>query len=286
MSGEDGYNDYSPAHSTPCTVFAWVRGVGSVGSGVLGGKEGVFLMITLHGPDWPTIRTLRTILTEVSESGTFTLGGRPTGAIEQLTAFRAAGLLTPDFTTSRTEAIGWVETGSIVFGRRLFHTRGNDICLPPRKIRYPHGSGIKIFPIGRWTESEWWSRYIPPTEEWRVHVFNGRSIARGKKVHSGNSWRKAPIRNIGNGWTFDFTADPPRGLRRTAKAAVAALGYPHGAVDILQVGPNAPGAANAQETVFYVLEVNRCPALTCPYTQGAWVSAIRRHVRGEVGNDN
>ena len=191
-------------------------------------------MITLHGPDWPTIRTLRTALAGVPESGTFTLGGHPTGAIEQLTAFRAAGLATPDFTTDRTEAMSWVGAGETVFGRKLIHTRGNDIVLPKFCKKCTHIS----YPFehrGRWWNSEWWSKYISPTEEWRVHVFNGRSIARGKKVHSGNSWRKAPIRNIGNGWTFDFTADPPRGLRRTAKAAVAALGYPHGAVDILQV---------------------------------------------------
>jgi glutathione synthase/RimK-type ligase-like ATP-grasp enzyme len=131
----------------------------------------------------------------------------------------------------------------------------------------------------RWWNSEWWSKYLHPTEEWRVHVFDGRSIARGIKIHSGNSWRKARVRNIGNGWSFDFTRDSPRGLRTVAKAAVQALGYPVGAVDILQVDRIDPTAPEGLQREFYVLEVNRIPALTCSYTRTAWVEAIRRHVR-------
>lgn len=234
-------------------------------------------MITLHGPAWPTIARMQELLRDVPESGTFRIGGRPTGAIEQLTSFRAAGLATPDFTTNRKEAEQWVEAGHIVFGRKLIHTRGNDICIPKR-----NRTGAPLHQ-GRWWHSEWWSKYIPPTEEWRVHVFDDKSIARGKKVHTGESWRKAPVQNIGNGWTFDFTHDPPRGLRKTAKAACEALGYPYGAVDILQVDPTAPVGQKSQQSVFYVLEVNRIPALTCPYTQTAWVEAIRRHVREHVG---
>lgn len=231
-------------------------------------------MITLHGPAWPTIAALRTALAGVPEVGEFRLGGPPTGAIDQLTAFRAAGLHTPDFTQDIQQAYQWVDEGYIVFGRKLIHTRGNDIVIP-RVVENSRGRRIRS---GRWVQSEWWSRYIPPTEEWRVHVFDGKSIARGRKIHTGSSWRKAPVRNIGNGWTFDFTGKSPKGLRKAAKAAIGALGYPHGAVDILQVGPNAPGASNTQETTFYILEVNRIPALTCPYTRNAWVGAIRRHV--------
>lgn len=233
------------------------------------------MSITLHGPDWPTIRTLRTILTEVPESGTFTLGGHPTGAIEQLTAFRGVGLLTPDFTTDIQTAYVWVDEGHIVFGRRLIHTRANDIVIP--RIR-EDGRG-RYIRNGRWVQSEWWSKYIPPNEEWRVHVFNNRTIARGRKVHTGSSWRKAPVRNVGNGWTYDFHGEPPKGLRKVAKAAVGALGYPHGAVDILQVTATPQEPSQTPTNQFYVLEVNRIPALTCPYTQGAWVGAIQRHVR-------
>lgn len=230
-------------------------------------------MITIHGPTWPTVEYLRGRLRDVPEVGEFRIGGPPTGAIDQLTAFRESGLLTPDFTLDRRVAIGWVEEGCTVFGRQLIHTRGNDIVLPG-KLTKGHYSQ-------RWETSQWWSKYIPPTEEWRVHVFNGRSIARGRKVltHPEEVWRKAPVRNIGNGWTFDFTAEPPKGLRRAAKAAMEAVGYPHGAVDILQVTPTAPQGQKPLPIEFYILECNRIPALTCPYTRDAWVAAIRKEFR-------
>lgn len=233
-------------------------------------------MITVLGPEWPTTTYLRGALREVPEEGEFRLGGPPRDSIEQLTAFREAGLLTPEFTTNREEACQWVQAGFTVFGRKLIHTRGNDIVLPWRL------TGMLPRPRGRWWNSDWWSKYIPPTEEWRVHVFNGRSIARGKKIltHPDEVWRHAPVRNIGNGWTFDFTATPPKGLRRTAKAAIGAVEYPHGAVDILQVVANDPTAPEGPTNEFYVLECNRIPALTCPYTREAWVEAIRRYVRG------
>lgn len=235
------------------------------------------MSITLHGPAWPTITALRTALVGVPEVGEFRLGGPPTNAIGQLTAFRAAGLHTPDFTTDQSQAIRWVQDDFMIFGRKLIHTRGNDIILPGR-IRL-NTRGIVTGINSRWLQSEWWSRYIPPTEEWRVHVFDGKTIARGVKIPVHPPWRKAPVRNIDNGWAFRFDIDPPKGLRKTAKLACEALRYLHGAVDILQVGPNAPGASNAQETTFYILEVNRIPALTCPYTRTAWVEAIRKHVR-------
>lgn len=243
-------------------------------------------MITLHGPAWPTIHTLRTALAGVPEVGEFRMGGPPTGAITQLEAFRGVGLATPDFTTDRTEAIHWLGEArdnlhttapritEIVFGRKLIHTRGNDIVLP----RF-HRRSFRIVETCRWWNSEWWSKYIPPTEEWRVHVFDGKTIARGRKIHTGSSWRKAPVRNVGNGWTYDFHGEPPKGLRKVAKAAVGALGYPHGAVDILQADTIDPTAPEGVRRMFYILEVNRIPALTCPYTFGAWVGAIRRHVR-------
>lgn len=232
------------------------------------------MSITIHGPAWPTVAAVRQVLAAVPEVGEYRLGGAPTDSIAQLTAFRGAGLLTPDFTTDVKLAVDWVFAGHTVFGRRLLHTRGNDIVLPRMSQ-----SRERVNTESRWFRSEWWSRYIPPTEEWRIHVFDNRIIARGKKVHSGPSWRRAPVRNVGNGWTFDFHVDPPQGIRRVAKKAVQALGYPVGAVDILQVTKTLPGGPEPPTNEFYVLEVNRLPALTCPYTLGRWCEAIRRHVR-------
>jgi hypothetical protein len=223
------------------------------------------MSIELLGPAWPTTQRLRERLARAPETGSFRIGGAPKNSIEQLNTFRDAGLRTPDFTESVLEAKSWVVEGHTVFGRKLLHTRGNDIVLPGVKKL----SGWRF--SRRWETSDWWSKYIPPTEEWRVHVFNNQTIARGRKIHSGPSWRKAPIRNIGNGWTFDFKTDPPKGLRKAAKEACRSVGYSSGAVDILQCGTD--GGAE-----FYILEVNRCPALTCEYTLSAWEGAIRKYV--------
>lgn len=236
-------------------------------------------MIRILGPDWPTISYLQDRLREVPETGEFRIGGTRKNSIEQLTAFRAAGLHTPDFTTNREEAREWVREQSLVFGRKLFHTRGNDIQLPSlrgRVNRHKQPVPGEVWNL-KWWQSEWWSKYVLPVEEWRIHIFKGKSIARGKKIHShpDQTWRKAPIRNIGNGWTFDFHTEPPKSLRKVAKQAMEAIEYSSGAVDILQVAPIEPRPANQPEWDFYVLECNRIPALTCPYTQEVWVRAIR-----------
>ena len=231
-------------------------------------------MIHLTGPAWPTVRQLARQLRQSDVDGTYHIGGPGTDSDYQLAAFRAAGLRTPEYTINLPQARAWVEEGSIVFGRMLLHTRGNDICLPGARNLRGHYSR-------RWEGSEWWSRYIPPTEEWRIHVFDGRVIARGKKIQTSPPHRDAPVRNINNGWTFDFRSDPPEGIRRVARQAVEALGYPAGAVDILQVDTNDPTAPEGVRREFYVLEVNRVPALTCPYTLGAWASAIERYLGGE-----
>lgn len=230
------------------------------------------MSIILHGPSWTTVTRLRERLAAAPETGEYRIGGPPTDAITQLTRFREAGLPTPDFTADYRTAVDWVMEGATVFGRRLIHTRGTDIYLPG-PMRKKMGGWVFN---QKWMASEWWSKYVKPTEEWRVHVFEGRVIARGRKVHTGQSWRKAPVRNILNGWTFDFSGNPPRGLRSTAKKAVATLQYPSGGVDILQIDTIAPEAPEGRETMFYVLEVNRIPALTCEYTLGAWERAIRR----------
>lgn len=243
------------------------------------------MSITILGPSWPTVAAVRQVLSDVPETGEYRLGGPPIDSITQLTHFREAGLLTPDFTRDRQIAMDWVNAGYTVFGRRLLHTRGNDIVICPKGqwlLKEPEYTGF--ITKTRWWKSEWWSRYIPPTHEWRIHVFDGHSIARGRKIHTGPSWRRAPVRNIGNGWTFDFHVDPPEGMRTVAKKACKVLDYPVGAVDIIQVDKIDPTAPQGVLREFYVLEVNRLPALTCPYTLGRWCEAIRRYVREHPGD--
>ena len=240
--------------------------------------------ITILGPPWPTIHRLQDALTHSPVEGTYRMGGSSLDSITQLTCFREAGLLTPNFTTSLEEALRWVMEGRMVFGRQLHHTRGKDIVLPGVDWKLGRFQPNTPYPTSRlslrWTNSEWWSTYIHPTSEWRVHVMDGKVIARGVKYPIGPHWRWAPVRNVGNGYAFRFGDPPPEGLRRVARRAVGALGYPAGAVDILHVAQTPPIAPEGARNEFYVLEVNRLPALTCPYTLQAWGRAIERHCKG------
>lgn len=206
-------------------------------------------------------------------------------AVEQLRVFREAGLLIPDYTKVLAEARQWIGEGELVFGRTLYHTRGRDI-VGPRSWRWPY--------------REYWVKVVrEPLEEWRVHVFGGRSIARGVKVLTGTPWRKMPVRNRGNGWTMRHDIEPLEGLRSAAKGAVEACGYDFGAVDLLvkQVGcicgtsqypvgslneRSSHGDGCAPEYRYYVLEVNKRPGLD-DYTAGKYAEAIRRRALGGRG---
>lgn len=158
-------------------------------------------------------------------------------AVEQLRRFKDNGINAPDYTTDVLRAREWVDLGSLVFGRRRVHTEGRDIIGPTHP---------------QWRHREYWVKVIPNVaQEWRVHVFQGRSIARGLKVQTGPQWRKMPVRNRANGWTMVHDQKPPKGLRTLARQAVAAVGYDFGAVDLLV----------CEDGTQWVLEINKAPGL-------------------------
>jgi hypothetical protein len=217
-------------------------------------------VITLHGPrSFPTVTLLRNMLREVPEQGTFTMGGTKVLATAQLEAFEAAGLNVPQWTRDRRVAISWIHSRLVVLGRKENHTQGRDIEI---------GNGIPL--KKQWLTRDWWCKFVPSTGEWRIHVFDGRTIARAKKEPGPGSpgMTQVPIRSRRNGWLYRHDLEPSEALRNAARGAVAALGYPYGAVDLLET-PTGP----------VVLEVNRLPAMD-NYTATAYVNAIRRHVAG------
>lgn len=175
-------------------------------------------------------------------------------AIEQLYAVGKENLPTIEWTTRLADARRAVMDGDLVFGRTLIHTQGRDIVGPRSR---------------RWSRRAYWTRVVKDVaEEWRIHAFRGKVIARGLKVQVEPPWRRMPVRNRANGWKMIHTAEPTQELRDVAVGAVKACGYDFGAVDILK---DAAGA-------LYVLEVNRAPGLD-DYTLGRYVSAIGRCVR-------
>jgi len=192
--------------------------------------------------------------------------------LEQLKAFRDAGVPTVEFTTDPQVRDQWVAGRSIVLGRALHHTQGRDIVVP----------GISQKKNIAWNRRDFWTLYKGSYQEWRVHVVNDLSIARGLKTFTGrdeNDKLVTPevsrliIRSRRLGWTMRHDVEPPKGLRDLAKQAVKAVGYDLGAVDILQVYKDkAPDGAYK----FLVLEVNSRPAIRDEYTLTAYEKALRK----------
>ena len=183
--------------------------------------------------------------------GTLALDG-----FAQLQRLREAGVRAPEATASLGEAQEWARQWShgSVWGRRLRHSQGRDIA--------PMGTR-------RWRESDFWVQVIPGSlAEWRIHIFKGRSIARGLKV-----WTRStpppvtPVRARRLGWHMIHTEDPPKDVREAARAAVKAVGYDFAGVDVLVDAQGLP----------WVLEANRSVGLDA-YTAEAYEQAIRRYV--------
>lgn len=204
--------------------------------------------------------------------------------LQQLQAFAKAHVPTITYTNLPAIRDEWAAE-CLVLGRKLNHTQGMDIVVPGTLRRNL-----------RWQRRDYWTIYEgrEVVRELRVHIFRNRagkllSIARGVKsqcLHTsitasttlcpdcGYDLRRrgtgdgVTIRSRRNGWIIrhDTSAAINDAARRVAKAAVAAVGYDLGAVDMLDKGGDR----------YVVLEVNSRPAIRDPYTLTAYADAIRR----------
>jgi len=97
------------------------------------------------------------------------------------------------------------------------------------------------------------TEYIPTVREFRIHVFNGVIRAGIKLPREENP--NPRFRSWNDGWRLDYSEACQQAIsqriRDVAKAAVGALGYDFGAVDV--------GVRNTGEPV--VFEVNSAPGL-------------------------
>ena len=170
------------------------------------------------------------------------------GAGNKLAAFqrfKAAGVVTPEWTTDRGEALGWVRDGACVVCRTVLNGHsGRGIVLANTEDKVAH--------------CQLYVKYKKKRKEFRVHVFQGKAIDVSEKRRRRVEQREAVefdgyVRNLANGWVFcrDNVVEPD-GLRDAAVSACAALGLDFGAVDIIW---------NERENKCYVLEVNTAPGL-------------------------
>lgn len=120
---------------------------------------------------------------------------------------------------------------------------------------------------------DYYSKKETLVEEYRLHVFKGKSIRAGVKVKREGFERNAHawIRSYDGGWKIkydDFKSK--RAMREIAVKAVQTLGLDFGAVDL---GKRSDGS-------YVVLEVNRAPGLEGGTTE-AYARAIEKWSRGE-----
>lgn len=180
--------------------------------------------------------------------------------LEQLQTLKEKGIVVPEFIVQtdyiqNVDITGWL-------ARRRNHTQGRDIIPVGQHV---HGRR-------RWQNSDYFVKYQPARAEWRFHILEGVSIARGLKYYTGVRSTLVPepintpiIRSRRLLWHLRHDISPPAVIREAAKAATAAVGYDLGAVDVLELEDGSP----------CVLEVNSRPAILDEYTLNAYSKALR-----------
>lgn len=118
---------------------------------------------------------------------------------------------------------------------------------------------------------DFYSRQEAITNEYRIHIWRGKSIRAGEKTpREGFEGRAHPwIRSYESGWRVNYTGfQSTRPMREMAAAAVEALGLTFGAVDL----------ALKSDGSLMVLEVNRAPGVEggTTDTYAEWISKWNR----------
>ena len=176
---------------------------------------------------------------------------RVTVAIDKLasfTAFRAAGVPHPEFTTELSQAQRWLEGGDAVFARTMLRAssgRGIEIMMPDHRETWNVRAPL-------------YSKYTKKRDEYRVHVVRGQVIDVQRKglreEFQGREGVNHMVRNLANGFVFvrNDGREVPAVVTEAGVAAVNSLGLDFGAVDVVY-NHNARRA--------YVIEVNCAPGL-------------------------
>lgn len=195
-------------------------------------------------PTWMDVATRRNV-TILNRPSAVTIASNKLSAF---VALKSAGIRIPEFTTNFAEAQRWLNNYNVVVERH--ELRGNS------------GDGIRIVTLSddemesQLQYAPLYTKFIPKTAEFRVHVFRGQVIDYIEKkkqleINRDGTFNKY-ISSINCGWVFSRTnvRDIPE-VRTLALKAVSALGLDFGAVDIVYA-----------DGLPYVLEVNTAPGLS------------------------
>lgn len=241
-------------------------------------RRHVFRHVEFFGPTRPSARLLDRKLIELGYEGPRVLWGQSSlNKRQQLDVMRAAGVPCP--------RAGGPDSSYPYVLRTDYHRAGSGFWL---------ARNIDEYYAAEQAGATHAMEYIANAREFRVHIIHGRSIKLTEKLKPWWPINPGPgepetrwmtgaetqtyddvIRSHAQGWQ-QMSPRPNAhkvSLRAHAKAAVAALNADFGAVDIL--------LREGLQPAFFVLEVNRAPALTDPHTDtlDRYAQAFLRHAR-------
>jgi len=144
-------------------------------------------------------------------------------AVDKIKTFnklKEMGVRTVPYTLDYNEAVEW----DLICERHLTRAYGG------RGIRISDPSSLNSAPL--------YTKFMPNSEEYRVHVFKGEVIDYSKKykridgelVFSNDGY----VKNRANGWEFLREVEQREGVSKRAIEAVEALGLDFGAVDVIR----------------------------------------------------
>lgn len=164
----------------------------------------------------------------------------------------------PVFTTEIEIAQEWKNNGMVVVERHL--------------LRGSMGNGIRL--VGR-AEEIWqaplYTQYIKKAHEYRVHVFEGKTIDIQRKAkREGFPEANFKIRTLANGFIYRRqNVEIPQEVIEVALQTMQASGLLFGAVDVIW---------NNRREKAYVLEINTAPGLE-GQTVKSYANAIRAYIK-------
>src|SRR5690606_11134577 len=160
--------------------------------------------------------------------------------IKAFNKLKEYNISTVPWTTSRDEALSWIDENNYIYARTL--------------INSSQGRGIKIVTIeDECPNVELYTKALPKTHEYRVHIFNNKVIDYTKKRKRSLQEANPYIKNYENGWVFcrqDVTLPIP--VEQIALTASRALGLDFCALDIL---------FKERDNAAFILEANTAPGL-------------------------
>lgn len=195
--------------------------------------------------------------------------------VEALRVMRHEGITTIPWGITWEDALNQRQNRrDMILGRSRSGMGGKDIVVYDPSQQYQ--GKYPTNPEQTGNRHDFYSVYMKPVSEVRIHIADGRPIRVQRKYcdYPDKAEANPFVRNYAHGYRFRAPRMNLREMRiDQAAKAVAAIGLDFGAVDMLMVGPYQ-----------YVLEVNTAPACS-PLTAKCYASAIALMVRQRSGDE-